>query len=200
MEQRGVGPLPVADDFWHQFVESGCRERWCDVCILMMRMDDGTMEQMDSGLAINRHANHLWTQREAQKASLRQQAGRPSRGRVASKPTMRRLVMRMVAPRQGEQHVDIGQCNQNPSSSRHWRTLTGSMGGVSSLTIMTGSPLRTVRRTPTRESALRNASPTNSSTVLPCAAAASVARWYSSSSTVNVDMPIPSSLSQPRSS
>ena len=72
MEQRGVGPLPVADDFWHQFVESGCRERWCDVCILMMRMGDETAEQMYSGLAINRHADNLRIRREAQKASLRQ--------------------------------------------------------------------------------------------------------------------------------
>jgi hypothetical protein len=43
---------------------------------------------------------------------------------------MRRLVMRVVAPRQGEQYVDIGLCNQKPSSSRYWRTLEGSMGGV----------------------------------------------------------------------
>jgi len=32
---------------------------------------------------------------------------------------MRGVVMRVVAPRQGKQHVDIGQCNQKPSSSRH---------------------------------------------------------------------------------
>jgi hypothetical protein len=113
---------------------------------------------------------------------------------------MRRLMMRMVAPRQGEQHIDIGQCNQNPSSSRHRRTLAGSMGGVSLLTIMTGSPLRTVRRTPTMENALRNASPTNSSTVLPCAAAASVACWYNSSSTVSVDTQVTPSLSKPHPS
>lgn len=99
------------------------------ICILMMRMGDETVKQMYSGLAINRHTHYLRIQREAQKARLRQQAGRPSRARVASKPVMRCVVMSMVAPRQGEQHVDIGQCNQNPSSSRHWRTLAGSMGG-----------------------------------------------------------------------
>jgi hypothetical protein len=84
--------------------------------------------------------------------------------------------------------------DQKPSSSRHWRTFAGSMRGVSSLTAMTGSPSQTLRLTPTMESALRRASPTNSSTVLPYAAATSVARWYSSSSTVNVDMYAPSSL------
>src|SRR5262245_57347804 len=99
MQQRGVGHLPVANALWHQFVEGGCRERWCDVCILMIRMGDETAEQMDSSLAINRHADHLWIQREAQKAGLREQAGGPSRGRIASKPAMCRVVMRMVAPR-----------------------------------------------------------------------------------------------------
>src|SRR6266508_2311934 len=102
----------------------------------MMRMGYETVEQMYSGLTINRHADNLRIQREAQKACLRQQAGRPSRGCVARKPAVRRIVMRMIAPRQGEQHVDIGQRNQNPSSSRHWRTLAESMGGVSSLTTM----------------------------------------------------------------
>jgi hypothetical protein len=71
-------------------------------------------------------------------------------------------------------------------------------GGVLSLTSMTGSPLRTVHRTPTMESALRNASSTNSSTVLPCAAVASVARWYNSSSTVNIDTQGTSLFSKPR--
>jgi hypothetical protein len=88
---------------------------------------------------------------------------------------MRRLVMRVVVPPQAKQYVDIGQCNQNPSSSRYWRTLAGSIG-VSPPTTITGSPLRIVRRMPTMESAVRNASATNLSIVLPCAAAASVAR------------------------
>jgi hypothetical protein len=48
------------------------------------------------------------------------------------------------------------------------------------------------------ESALRNASSTNSSTVLPCAAVASVARWYNSSSTVNIDTQGTSLFSKPR--
>ena len=63
---------------------------------------------------------------------------------------------------------------------------------------MTGSPPRTVRRTPTMASALGNAAPTHSSTVLPWAAAASVAWRYSSSSIVNVDMHITSSSSKSR--
>jgi hypothetical protein len=85
MQQRGVRHLPEADDFGHQFVEWGCGKRWCNVCILMMRMGDKTAEQMDSGLAIKRYAHNLWIQREVQKAGLRQQAGGPPRGRLASK-------------------------------------------------------------------------------------------------------------------
>ena len=46
MQQRGVRHLPVAEDFWHQFVEWGCRECGCDCGILMMRMGDETVEQM----------------------------------------------------------------------------------------------------------------------------------------------------------
>jgi hypothetical protein len=78
------------------------------------------------------------------------------------KSVMSYIMLRMVAPRQGQQHVDIGQRNQKPSSSWHWRILAGSIMGVSLLTTMTGRPLWTVRRTPTIESALRNASPINS--------------------------------------
>ena len=63
MQERGLGHLPVTDDFWRQFVEWGCRERWCDVCILMIRMSNETVEQMYRGLAINRHAAPLRIQR-----------------------------------------------------------------------------------------------------------------------------------------
>ena len=38
----------------------------------MMRMGNETVEQMDSGLAINRHADNLRIQRQAYKARLRQ--------------------------------------------------------------------------------------------------------------------------------
>jgi hypothetical protein len=48
------------------------------------------------------------------------------------------------------------------------------------------------------ESAWRNASPTNSSTVWPCATAASAACRYNSSWTVNVDMQVPSSSAKSR--
>jgi DNA-binding winged helix-turn-helix (wHTH) protein len=102
IQKRGVRYLSVADDFWYQCVEQRCSKGWSGFCILMMRMGNETVKQVDSGLAINRYANHLRIQREAEKARLRQQAGRPSRGRVTRKPAMRRVVMCMVAPRQGE--------------------------------------------------------------------------------------------------
>jgi hypothetical protein len=43
MQQRGVRHLSVAADFWHQYLERGCRERWCCFRILMIRMGDETV-------------------------------------------------------------------------------------------------------------------------------------------------------------
>ena len=65
IQQRGVSYLSVADDFWYQCVERRCGKRWSCFCILMMRMSNETVKQVDSGLAINRYADHLRIQREA---------------------------------------------------------------------------------------------------------------------------------------
>src|SRR5262245_7776259 len=191
MQQRGVCHLPVANNFRHQCLERSFCQRRCALCIVMMGMSNETVEQMHSGLAINGNANNLRIQREPRKARLCEQAGGPSRDRITGKPAMCRIMIRMVAPRQSQQHVDIGQRNQKPTSSTHRRTLAESITGMSSLMTMTCRPLRTIRRMPTIESAWRNASSTNASTVLPCAAAASRACWYSLSSIVTVDMKQP---------
>jgi hypothetical protein len=114
MQQRGVRHLSIADDFWHQCLERGCRERWCCFHVLMRRMGDETVEQLHSGLAINRHADHLGIQREAQKSRLRQQAGRPSRGRVASKPAMHRVLMCMVVHARASNTLISGSAIKNP--------------------------------------------------------------------------------------
>src|SRR5215471_1979038 len=193
MQQCGVGHLSITHDFRDQGVERTRRQCRGGFHIVMAGMCYETVEQMESRLTIKRHTHHLRIQRQTEKTRLREHTGSPACGRIAGEPAMRRVVMGMIAPYEGEQHVDIGQCNQKPSSSRHWRTLAGLMAGMSLLTTMTGSPLRTVRRTPAMASAWRTASPTNTSTVLPWAAAASVARWYSSSSSVNVDMGVLSS-------
>ena len=50
--------------FGNQFVERGCCQRWCALCILMMGMGDKTLEQIQSSLAINRNADNLRIQRE----------------------------------------------------------------------------------------------------------------------------------------
>ena len=59
MEQRGVGHLPVASNVWNQLVEWGCCQRWRCFHILMVRVRDETLQQLESRLTINRYANHL---------------------------------------------------------------------------------------------------------------------------------------------
>ena len=59
IQQRGVRHSPVADNFWYQCIEWGCRERWCCRCILMMRMSNETVQQMYRSLAIDGYADYL---------------------------------------------------------------------------------------------------------------------------------------------
>jgi hypothetical protein len=117
----------------------------------------------------------------------RQKASRPAAGGGLGEPAMSPFVMRMVAPSQGHQQIDIRQGDHSPSSSRHRRIFSGSIAACSSPTSITGMPLRMVRRTPPfSETTRRNASPANCSSVFPRAVAASPSNRPSSSSIVRV--------------
>ena len=58
------------------------------------------------------------------KARLCEQAGGPSRRRITGKPLMSYVKMRIVAPREGQQHVDIGQRIGFDHRVGHWGDAT----------------------------------------------------------------------------
>jgi hypothetical protein len=66
-----------------------------------------TVEQMESRLTIKRHTHHLRIQRQTEKTRLREHTGSPACGRIAGEPAMRRVVMGMIAPYEGEQQASI---------------------------------------------------------------------------------------------
>src|SRR4051812_27177604 len=90
-----------------------------------------------TGFSLNDH----WIQGEAQKANLRCEASGPSVCCCILKPRVCYCVMRMVRPTECQQHVHVGNRNQNPSSSIKLRTTCGSIGFANGI-CTTGKPLR----------------------------------------------------------
>ena len=70
---------------------------------------------------------------------LRQRACRPAIGSRLPEPTMGRLVMNVVRPRQRDQDVDVEQRDHSPSSSAR-RTISSVIGGAPGGIRKTGKP------------------------------------------------------------
>lgn len=133
--------------------------------------------------ATERDSGNLGIERQPQEPSLGQQASRPTRCGSRREPAMGRVMVGMIAERECNQHIDVREGNQNPSSSSDRRMACGSIAGTSLETTTTGSPLRfETRNALPLNSACRSASPTYSSRVFPSAAAASRARRSNSRS------------------